>query len=176
MISMDSAMNNDFLMISKSLVPYLDADKQRSVAIFIKAFELMSTIDLFSKEDFRTSISKKRDLGWEKNLLSDIRTNLSDDRAFFIDAILKLSEVKDLLGVKSTEPFNENATNTSFSNIGIPANSPSTSASQNASPHGSSNTNAGNNTDKATDIINQLSGMLDPNQLQILKVLSSFMK
>ncbi len=170
MISLDSATNNDFLIISKSLVPYLDADKQKAVAIFIKAFELMSTIDLFSKEDSIRSLTKPRDTGWEKNFLSDIRANLSDDRAYFIDAILKLSEVKDLIAVKNSQSSSSNYTASSplDSNIPIPP------SQETVSPNLSSNNTHAPNT--SADVIDKLSGMLDPNQLQILKVLSSFIK
>lgn len=157
MRSLDAATNNDFLMISKSLVPYLDADKQRAVAIFIKSFELISTIDLFSKEEFVRSITQPRKEGWEKQFLSDIKANLSDDRAYFIDAILKLSEVRDLLGVKSSDT-------PTFSTLS--ANPPP--------PNPSSNTNSSSN--KATEVIDKLSGVLEPNQIQILKVLSAFIK
>ncbi len=170
MITMDSAMNNDFLMISKSLVPYLDADKQRAAAIFIKAFELMSTIDLFSKEDFRRTITKPRDTGWEKKLLSDIRSNLSDDRAFFIDAILKLSEVRDILTVKNTDSSYANFAHTPPVSSAMPAN-PSEKTADPISSAGSTNS-----APKAAEVIDQLSGVLDPNQLQILKLISTFMK
>ncbi|WP_070000824.1 hypothetical protein [Cellulosilyticum sp. I15G10I2] len=170
MISLDSAMNNDFLMISKSLVPYLDPDKQRAVAIFIKAFELMSTIDLFSKEEFVRSITIPRDTGWEKKFLNDIRTNLSDDRAYFIDAILKLSEVKDLLAVKTTEPYNSSYTGNDPLTANIPLPSSPDPNPQSTAPTNSASIN------KASDVIDKLSGVLEPNQLQILKVLSSFIK
>jgi len=158
MSSFDSAVNTDFLRISKSLVPYLDADKQKAAAIFIKAFELMSTIDLFSREEFVRSITKPRDSGWEKIFLSDVRSSISDEKGFFIDAILKLSEVKDLFAVKNNEQTDFN----------IPITPAQSAASPNAPPpYASTN---------SSQILDKLSGILDPNQLQILKVLSAFIK
>ncbi|MDF2612982.1 MAG: hypothetical protein K0S71_768 [Clostridia bacterium] len=165
MSSFDSAVNNDFLMISKSLVPYLDADKQKAVAIFIKAFELMSTIDLFSKEEFVRSITKPRDPGWEKSFLSDIREIISDDRGFFIDAVLKLSEVRELLAVKNNEQ------STSAYTASYPAES--AIPTQNTAPPNSQANNMSNN---SAQILDKLSGVLDPNQMQILKMLSAFIK
>ena len=161
MSSLDSAMNNDFLMISKSIVPYLDADKQRSVAVFIKAFELMSTIDLFSKEEFVRSISKPRDAGWEKNFLGDIRANLSDDRGYFIDAILKISEMRDMLVTKNNDNINPVA---------------STYSTPNTSPPQSTSKDTSHAPNNAAQMIDKLSSVLEPNQLQILKMLSAFIK
>lgn len=161
MSSIDSAINNDFLMISKSIVPYLDADKQRAAAIFIKAFELMSTIDLFSKEEFVRSITRPRESGWEKDFLNDIRSNFSDDRAYFIDAILKLSEVRDLLAAKNSAHLNTVSPFNGFQ-------TPEPAAPVSDTPPPSSN--------NAAQIIDKLSSVLDPNQVQILKMLSAFMK
>ena len=174
MVSLDSAMNNDFLMITKLLIPYLDRDKQKAVAIFIKSFELMSTIDLFSKEDFMDSFSQPRNNGWEKKFLHDIKTNLSDERAYFIDAILKLSEVKDLLAVKNTEPFNPNYPNNTMTSSSEASFKTPSSASSHTSP--SANLGNGPSSHNATEVLDKLAGVLEPNQLQILKVLSSFMK
>lgn len=168
MSSFDSAVNTDFLMISKSLVPYLDADKQKAVAIFIKAFELMSTIDLFSREEFVSSITKPRDAGWEKNFLSDIRGSISDDRGYFIDAILKLSEVKDLFAVKNNEQSTSPYTEVHPLDSSAPITHTHNAASPNSQPNSFSNNSA--------QVLDKLSGVLDPNQLQILKVLSAFIK
>lgn len=150
---LDSVTNNDFLRISKSLIPYLDTDKQKAAAIFIKTFELMSTIDLFSREEFLRSITKPRDMGWEKNLLSDIRSNLSDDRAYFIDAILKLSEFRELFAVKNNEA----------AMTVTPTTPPPSTNSASQTPN------------NASAVLDKLSGVLEPNQMQLLKILSAFM-
>ncbi|MDF2595706.1 MAG: hypothetical protein K0R69_2047 [Clostridia bacterium] len=171
MRSIDSATNNDFLNISRSMIPYLDADKQKGVAVFIKVVELMSTIDLFSKEEFVRSIARPRDSGWEKNFLNDLRSNLSDDRGYFIDAILKLSEFRDLLAVKNNDTSGEPHVNKSQQNPNMHVTPSQRPQSQNATPHGSPPPSM-----NPSDILDKLSGILEPNQLQILKVLSSFMK
>jgi len=167
---MDTAIKNDFLMISKSLVPYLSADKQKSAAIFIKALELVYTVNLFSQEEFVRSFSRSQESGWEKNLLSDIRTDLSDDRGYFIDAILKISEAKEILTAKKNgdeATFPKNTTSKMSSDI--PHNS-KTIHTHNA------NSNSNPNSNNPTQILSSLSGVLEPNQLQLLKVLSAFMK
>lgn len=182
MSALDSAINNDFLMISKSLIPYLDTDKQKAMAIFIKSFELMSTIDLFSKEEFVRTITKPREAGWEKSFLSEIRSNLSNDKGFFIDAILKLSEVKDLLAVKNTDSVQQSFTSPKPTDMGIPASPPANTAYFSSSTQNSNNSseqttpNTSNNQVNPAQIIDKLSGVLEPSQLQLLKVLSAFIK
>lgn len=161
MNSLDRAVNSDFVVITKSLIPYLDADNQKSIAVFVKTFELLYTIDLFSREEFVRSVSVSHDTGWEKSFLKDLRTNLSDDRGSFIDTLLKLTELKDLIlplasGLsQQTRPFEE----TDFSISPPPANSSATPPPPNPD-----------------DIMGKFSNILEPNQLQLLKMLSSFIK
>lgn len=161
MVSLDRAINNDFLTISKSLIPYLPRENQRSLAIFVKTFELMQTINLFSRDDVVHSMSRSHEAGWEKEFLKDVRQNLSGDRGYFIDALLKLTEVRDLIDNHPTE-----------NNYVAPASTvePSPNDPPQASP-----INNGSAINPA-DVIDKLSTMLQPNQVQLLKVLSSFMK
>lgn len=161
MNTLDRAINNDFLRVSKSLLPYLEPDMQRSIAVFIKAFELVSTIDLYSKEDTVRSMSRSHNTGWEKEFLHDLRSNLSDDRAHFIDAILKLTEARELLAHHE----DENNFTPSFSDSNEPFN-----ASETLPPPLATSSNGPN----PADIINKLSSVLEPNQAQFLKILSSF--
>ncbi|MBE6023856.1 MAG: hypothetical protein E7231_11610 [Cellulosilyticum sp.] len=182
MTNFDRAINNDVLIVSKSLLPYLNIDRQKPMAIFIKAMELMYTVNLFSNEASVRSMSRTQETGWEKSFLNDVKSNLGDDKAYFIDAILKLSEARDLLthldtpkpptndpeyhlhpldsGILETMPFpDESAANlhnhTAPPSSAKKANSPSSSG---PSPE---------------QIINGLSSMLDPNQAQLLKVFAS---
>ena len=173
MSTLDRAVNNDVLMISKSLLPYLRADRQRPVAVLIKAMELMYTINLYSSEDFVRSMIRSQETGWEKNFLTDVKQNLSSDKAYFIDAILKLTEARDLLSPRSTtDGLDEPTYSLHASDSGIPEDAPlappitpsATSAeTQSTSPNPS-------------QIIDKLSPLLDPSQVQLLKLLSGFMK
>lgn len=164
MSPLDRALNNDFLMVSKSLIPYLPPDTQRSLAVFVKTFELMYTIDLFSKEDFVRSMSRSHDTGWEKAFLGDVRKNITDERGYFIDAILKLTEAKELLAPRHSDSQNTEIDLTS---------APSPIPFENETPHQTTPKNSGPN---PNEVIDKLSGLLEPNQVQLLKVLSSFMK
>ena len=160
MSSLDRAVNNDFLMISKSLIPYLPPENQKSLAIFIKTFELMHTLDLFSRDDFVRSMSRSHEVGWEKDFLKDVRKNLSGDRGYFIDAILKLTEVRDLI--------DNHTPRDTFTPPSPTVNEPvqdinTTPPTENASTN-------------PTEVIDKLSSILEPNQAQLLKILSSFMK
>lgn len=161
MVSLDRAINNDFLTISKSLIPYLPLERQKSLAIFVKTFELMQTINLFSRDDVVHSMSRSHEAGWEKEFLKDVRQNLSGDRGYFIDALLKLTEVRDLIDNHPTE-----------NNYVTPT--PIVEPYQNNTPQ-TAPPNNGPSINPA-DVIDKLSTMLEPNQVQLLKVLSSFMK
>ena len=46
MNNLDRSVNNDFLIVGKSLLPYLNVDRQKPVAIFIKVMELLYTVNL----------------------------------------------------------------------------------------------------------------------------------
>lgn len=183
MTNLDRAINNDVLIVSKSLLPYLNIDRQKPMAIFIKVMELVYTINLFSNEASVRSMSRTQETGWEKAFLNDVKANLDDDKAHFIDAILKLSEAKDLLAKSDT--FDVPNTNPEYHlhplDSGILESMPfpdqeHSSASNNAQTHTkkakptSQNTSSG---PSAEQIINGLSSMLDPNQAQLLKVIAS---
>lgn len=190
MNTLDRAVNNDFLVVSKSLLPYLNADKQRTVAIFIKVMELIYTMNVFSNESSVRSMSRSQEGGWEKDFLNDVKNNLSDDKAYFIDAILKLTEAKDLLtrqedhhsvgqppeyhlnsydsGILESMPFPKDPDEPAVSSVKSTASNASTAKSSS----GTSNKTG----PSADQIVNGLSSLLDPNQAQLLKVLSSILK
>ncbi len=177
MNTLDRAVNNDLLRVSKSLLPYLHMDHQRPVAILIKAMELIFTIDLYSKEDFVRSMTRSQETGWEKDFLNDVKTNLSSDKAYFIDAILKLTEAKDLLNTRRSSDNAQNSPTYSLheSDSGILEEMPfEAPASSKASP--ASNSNTSNTSPNPTQIIDKLSPLLEPNQVQLLKLLSGLMK
>ena len=173
MSTLDRAVNNDALMISKSLLPYLQPDRQKPVAILIKAMELMYTINLYSSEDFVRSMSRSQETGWEKNFLTDVKQNLSSDKAYFIDAILKLTEAKDLLSTRNASSSPEEPSYSLHpSDSGILEDRPFTSPVTPAPT--SSETQAAS--PNPSQIIDKLSPLLDPNQVQLLKLLSGFIK
>lgn len=183
MTSLDRAINSDVLVVSKSLLPYLNIDKQKPMAIFIKTLELIYTINLFSNEASVRSLSRSQETGWEKSFLHDVKSNLSQDKAYFVDAILKIAEAKDLLanpetsnnvdtppsyhlhpldsGVPESMPFPDETTHQPPKS---PLATPKT-ATKAASPQ--------SNGPSPDQIINSLSSVLDPNQAQLLKVLTS---
>ncbi len=94
---LDQSINNDLLVVAKTLVPYLDANKQRVVAIGVKLAELISTIAFYADEDNITDISRDREPGWERKFLTDVKENLSEDKAYYVDVVLKITEALNLL-------------------------------------------------------------------------------
>lgn len=176
MSTLDRAVNNDALMISKSLLPYLKPDRQKPVAVLIKAMELMYTINLYSSEDFVRSMSRSQETGWERNFLTDVKQNLSSDKAYFIDAILKLTEAKDLLSTRNhSNDQEEPSYSLHASDSGILEDQPFTPAAAAATPKPTSAENQASSPNPS-QIIDKLSPLLDPNQVQLLKLLSGFIK
>ena len=178
MTNLDRAINNDILVVSKSLLPYLNIDRQKPVAVFIKVMELIYTVNLFSNESTVRSMSRSQDVGWEKSFLNDVKANLGNDKAYFVDAILKLAEARDLLS--KPEPSPNESTSPDYHlhplDSGVLEGQPFPDETPSPSPK------ATNTTSKAApkssgpspeQIINGLSSMLDPNQAQLLKVLAS---
>lgn len=181
MNNLDRAINNEFLIVSKSLLPYLNLDRQKSVALFIKVMELIYTLNLFSNETSVRSLSRSQETGWEKDFLTDVRNNLSSDKAYFIDVILKLTEAKELLS-RQAEPDSPSepeyhlhpADSGIFSDAPFPTDSNSSSNNSEKSNHSSNQNNTQTASMPSADqFINSLSSMLDPNQTQLLKLLSS---
>ena len=177
MTHLDRAVNNDMLIVTKSLLPYLNIDRQKPVAIFIKAMELFYTISLFSNESSVRSMCRNGESDWEKSFLNDVKANLGNDKAYFIDAILKLTEAKDLLARTETPPDNDTLEyNMHPMDSGILESMPFPDQNvSNKNSTSSTHTTTSNPTQSPTpeQIINSFSSMLDPNQVQLLKTLSS---
>lgn len=181
MNNLDRSVNNDFLIVGKSLLPYLNVDRQKPVAIFIKVMELLYTVNLFSNEASVRSMTRSQETGWEKDFLNDVKSNLSEDKAYFIDAILKLTEAHNLLRKQSTpsenDPFySSNDYNLHPLDSGIPENQPFTDET----PLGTANKpqrapNTKQNGPNPEQVIGALSSMLDPSQAQLLKMLTTLL-
>ena len=184
MNNLDRSINNEFLIVSKSLLPYLNVDRQKSVALFIKTMELVYTLNLFSNETSVRSMSRSQESGWEKDFLTDVRNNLPSDKAYFVDVILKLTEARTLLnrqtdsnapsepeyhlhptdsGILNAEPFEPD--------LGISSHN-----LKEKNNHSPVNENTSSNPLPSPDqFISGLSSLLDPNQTQLLKLISSFL-
>lgn len=177
MLPLDRAVNNDVLLVTKALLPYLSPDTQRPIAILVKAMELMFTVNLYSQEDAVRSMTRSHTEGWEKDFLNDVKKNLSKDRAYFIDAILKLTEVKDLL-THTSQMMARDETASLFEEDEAPAPAPPIAPISLANLAGTPNaTSPTTGTSPNPDqLIDSLSPLLEPSQVQLLKVLSTFIK
>lgn len=180
MTNLDRAINNDILVVSKSLLPYLNIDRQKPMAVFIKLMELVYTINLFSNEASVRSMSRSQESGWEKAFLNDVKANLGDDKAYFVDVILKLAEAKDLLAKpeqsiskpkQSTPEYHLHPLDSGIlEDAPFPDAKPTPSTPKLAPTPNTPPKSTGPSPDQ---IINSLSSMLDPNQAQLLKVIAS---
>lgn len=193
MNSLDRTINNDFLVITKSLLPYLNTDRQKPLAIFIKVMELIYTVNIFSDQKLVRSMSRSQESGWEKSFLNDIRSNIGEDKAYFIDIILKLAEAKTLLahheqasaeakhytpadyhlhpldsGIPESQPFPDEILKTPKNPAFPNRTTPPPSSTPSPAPTNTSSANP-------EQLIQSLSSMLDPNQTQLLKVLTSLL-
>jgi len=183
MNNLDRAINNEFLIVSKSLLPYLNVDRQKSVAVLIKAMELIYTLNLFSSETSVRSMSRSQETGWEKDFLTDVRNNLPSDKAYFVDVLLKLTEAKTLLNRQtdsnssSSPEYHLHPADSGILNAApFEAESSKSSHDSKESSHASIKENTPpTSLPSADQLISGLSSLLDPNQTQLLKLLSSFL-
>lgn len=168
MTSLDHAVNNDLLIVAKSLVPYLDIQRQKTIAILLKAIELLYTINFYSNPEKVLELSQSQEPGWEKAFLKDVKENLDNEKAYFIDVILKLSEAKDLLMNPDTSLLSLFTPNT-------PEQVETTQIEKvEAEPVETTPTPAP--TISMDQIMSSLSSILDPNSTQLLNALAAFFK
>lgn len=54
-------------------------------------------MQLYSAEPPITEVPLMRGENWENNLLNDVRNNLDSDKTYIIDAMMKLSEFRNIM-------------------------------------------------------------------------------
>ncbi len=156
MFPLDAEIHTEPLRVCKSLIPYLPLEKQKSLSIFIKVYELMSVIDHYSDigvEEAPINHYRESDT-WQMDLLHSVKENLDPANAYWVDILFKINDVKDILASAGSEAPYQDSTR----------REPLAETAQ-ASPTGTSQ-----------DFIENISPMLDDSQRQILETLSAFMK
>lgn len=172
---LDTHVNTEWMRVCKCVLPYLDRQTQRNVAISLKFMELMSVMQLYSDNNNTTldPISLTRSDHWENDLLHSVRSNLSPDKAFIVDALMKLGEVKNILAEHNqppTEPAPPASPPLFADEIEEAPVFPSSFPPPFPSPDQSSNTM------NPSAMLDKLAPLLDDNQRQMLKLFTSFMK
>lgn len=151
MFPLDAQINTEPLRVCKSLIPYLPFEKQKTICIFIKIYELMSVVDHFSDPDdppqekgyFRDSET------WQADLLQSVKGSLDPQNAYWVDIFFKLKDVTKIL-----EAANSGA-------IPIQAPTPATATDPPT---------------RSKEFTENISPMLDDNQKKMLEMLSTIMK
>lgn len=99
MFPLDAQIHTEPLRVCKSLIPYLPFEKQKSVSVFIKFYELMSVINYFStvnEWDYPTANYRENDK-WQIDMLNSMKNSLDPANAYWVDIIFKLKDVKNIL-------------------------------------------------------------------------------
>lgn len=188
---LDDQVNTEFMRVCKSVLPYLDRGMQKNLAISLKLLEFISVVQLYNSDTIpvEPEPSMMRGENWENGLLTDIRNSLDSDKTYIIDALMKLSEVKnimnrsaqnsdtsssDIVSPLDPEPTSDSTPSpfnfTNFFNSMPSSSTASNSTSDQPSQH---NTSSGPN---PADMINAFAPLLDDKQKQLLNLLSVFMK
>lgn len=118
---LDDQVNTEFMRVCKCVLPYLDRGMQKNLAISLKALELISVMQLYSAEPPITEVPLMRGENWENNLLNDVRNNLDSDKTYIIDAMMKLSEFRNIMAQSKNPPAPEVADPINFNSLD-PAN------------------------------------------------------
>lgn len=83
---LDQAINNEFLIVCKCILPYFDKNLQKQFAIAIKVIELINTIKFYNEDEF---FSTPKEGDWQQNLLIELSNHLSPEKAQIADMIFK---------------------------------------------------------------------------------------
>lgn len=166
---LDDKVNSEFMRVCKCMIPYLDRDVQKNIAVGLKFLELVNTINAYNDESAVNELSLTRQNNWEEDLLHNVRSNLSPEKAYIIDAVMKLKEVRSIISTKTTEssvlptsPLSESRYQTSFYNdnsVDPEPVSPQMNHTGSISP---------------ASILQAVSPLLDDNQKQLLNLFTTF--
>lgn len=159
MFPLDAEIHTEPLRVCKSLIPYLPFEKQKSLSIFIKAYELMSVVNHFSaiEEPSQPSSHFRESETWQMDLLHSVKDNLDPANAYWVDIFFKINDVKNILA---------------SAQLGSTYNEPTPAASSSQMPSSSKVSSKGS----SEDFMQNISPMLDDNQRKILETLSAIMK
>ena len=198
---LDDQVNTELIRVCKSALPYLDRGMQKNLAISLKLLEVVSVIQLYNSDTttLEPDLSMMRSENWENRFLTDVRNSLNPDKTYIIDALMKLNEMRNIIGhthrqstpeeepeqdftsssidppptpASDSMPFNFANLFNNMASMQTPSNT-SSDISSNESPNTSSSTPSGPN---PMDMINAFSPLLDDKQRQIFNLLAAFMK
>lgn len=179
---LDDQVNSELMRVCKCVLPYLDRGMQKNLAVSLKVLELISAVQLYNSEPAVSEVPLMRGENWENKLLSDVRHNLDPDKAYIVDALMKLGEFRNIM---SRMQSNESASPINFDTAPAPdATQPEFTMPDFTTPdfnQRESNQNESTNTPKSNspspaDMINAFSPLLDDKQKQMINLLSAFMK
>lgn len=181
--TLDMAVNSDFMRVCKCALPYLDRDIQKNVAISLKILELMHTINLYNGSNAFSDIPLEKEGNWQRELLRSITQNISPEKSYLLDAILKASEIKSILDTGASHGcgYPSGSTCSSCSNYPTPqppfydeANSCSSPYDFSPPPSNSySDSPSASSSPSPEDIIKSFAPMLDEKQSQLLSLFTS---
>lgn len=186
---LDDQVNTELMRVCKSVLPYLDRGMQKNLAISLKLLEFISVVQLYNNNasTIEPEVSMMRGENWENKLLTDIRGSLNPDKTYIIDALMKLSEVKNILSqMDRSSDSTPSSANFEIEPEPLPASESSPfnfanffkdmvppQSSTTSDPPPASNKSSGPN---PADMLNALSPLLDDKQRQMINLLSAFMK
>ncbi|HHX60536.1 MAG TPA: hypothetical protein GX707_07405 [Epulopiscium sp.] len=156
MFPIDAEIHTEPLRVCKSLIPYLPFEKQKSLSIFIKVYELMSVVNYFSamdEDDHQAGNFRQSDT-WQMDLLHSVKDNLDPANAYWVDILFKVNDVKNILA---------------SAQLGAPYKDPTTALA-------TSNPTQPLFSQPSNEFIQNIAPMLDDNQRKLLETLSTIMK
>ncbi len=191
---LDQAINSERIRLFKCILPYLDKDLQKQVAISLKFFELVNTIKFYNNDEY-LAIPKEGD--WKKALLIEMSQNVDPDKSQFLDMILKITELLSVLSAQDSQDIEMDDIDYSYPNMNE-MNSPHSNMNyaknlQNSNnfypnslhskevipnipyPYQTNQSSSVNQTNNSNDIIKNSAPLLDEKQLQMLQSLATIL-
>ncbi len=91
----------------KAVVPYLDYEKQKIVALAVKIIEAKKVIDYYERDEIKNAIVAQSTMPKNNSeVLGAVRPYLDNEKKYIIDMIEKIFEIKEIM-----EKFNHISSN-----------------------------------------------------------------
>lgn len=93
----DDSIHTNSIKNIKAMVPYMDYNVQKNIAIMVKFFELQKTIEMYNSQQISTASVEESDVDWRRGMLSAVRAHSTEENKNMIDMITTLIDLKEAM-------------------------------------------------------------------------------
>ena len=94
----DDPIHTNSIKNLKAMIPYVDAQYQKNLAIFIKLIELQKVVEMYDSQEVSIlSVGEGDGTDWRRGMLAAVRNHSSEDKQQMIDMIMSLMDIKEVM-------------------------------------------------------------------------------